>query len=526
MRKNGLVPKPVEMKEFPSDKSCFLNREIGVRMGGFEPWCLLAFLQRTGRTLIAGREDITLIREGSAGEEGYRLKVTDKGISIFAAAEKGVIYALTTLAWLLDGEEVEACEITDEPKYAHRGLSMDCARHFFTAPEVKKVIEEISLAKMNVFHWHLTDDQGWRIESRRFPQLHETGGAHYTQEEIKDICEYAKVRGVEIIPEIDMPGHVSSLLAAVPEYSCSGKNVNLAKTGGIYPVILCAGNDRTYQFLDELFEEMCTLFPGTRFHTGGDEAPKKEWKICPCCQKKMTDMGFDNYGQLQGYFANQVSKLLKKRGKTAIYWNETLQSGMQQTDVQAQYWTLQHRDSMEVFADQGGSWIYSDMFELYFDYPYSMTNLKKVYSTVPHLGERQMGKENGLLGMEAAVWAEHITDNVRLENLLFPRIYALAEILWSGQGDYMEFEERLKKNIRNKIHGEIAYTECEWWNPGGEERQREAFRYMKAMNEGMSEETRSETVESTAPNEEFGRAFMTKFFQPEDLPILMGSMQS
>ncbi|MDO4621795.1 MAG: family 20 glycosylhydrolase [Eubacteriales bacterium] len=456
--------------------------------------------------------------------EAYELSVNSNLIRIAAGSEQGIIYALTTLVQLMENGTVKTCRVKDEPRYSHRGLSMDCARHFFRADEVKKVIEEISLAKMNVFHWHLTDDQGWRIESRKFPLLHTTGSEYYTQEEIKEICEFAKIRGVEIIPEIDMPGHVSSILAAYPDLSCSHKQVSLAKTGGIFPVILCAGNDKTYEFLNELWQEIFELFPGDRFHTGGDEAPKKEWKACPCCTKKMQDMGYTDYEQLQGYFASRINEIFKANGKTAVFWNETLRSVSNLENAEIQYWTLQHRDSMEKYADTKQKWIYSDMFELYFDYPYSMTNLKKVYETVPHLGMRQVDKSDGLQGMEAAIWAEHIQNEERLENLLFPRVYALAEILWASDNDYQEFEARLAENIKSDLHGNIAYTSRDWWTPEGQARQMEAFAYMKSMNDGMSEETKAETVESTAPNREFGEVFMTKFFQPEDLPILMAGM--
>ncbi|MCC8067909.1 MAG: beta-N-acetylhexosaminidase [Clostridiales bacterium] len=577
-----------------------LPEKLNVRFGDFEPWCAKAFFERIGN-LCGGQQsegrdaasksgdygmnpeekskpDILLVRDMAIPEEGYVLTVTENQIQIKASSEQGVVWAFTTLInYLAAGQSCEAelsCGgICDAPRYAHRGLSLDCARHFFPAEEVKKIIEEISLAKMNVLHWHLTDDQGWRIESRRFPKLHQNSVDYYTQEEIREICEFARVRGVEVIPEIDMPGHVSALLNAYPEYSCSGKKVRIATAGGIYPIILCAGQEQTFSFLEELLEEIVHLFLGKRIHLGGDEAPKGEWKKCPCCQAKMQELEMkrraretsqtDNlpsaWEDLQGYFMTRVTEILEKYGKTAICWNETLRASNYPQNMQAQYWTLQHRDSMETFAKTGRAWIYSDMFELYLDYPYSMTSVKKLYETIPHLGEKiaagaeaaetaeavdvgsNLGQtvselsagdmetlQTNLLGMEACIWSEHIKKPEKMEKLLFPRIFALAEICWNGLDaprDYEKFAERLEKWIAvGRLHQGISYTPRNWWVPSGEERQKEAFAYMASINSGMTEEEKAQTVESTAPNEEFGRAFMTKFFQPEDLPVLMGSM--
>ncbi len=500
---------------------CKLPECIGIAYNGFENWCTAAFLQRMGVDACVG-DFLQLERDATLPQEHYQLNVTEKGIKIVAADEKGVIWALTTLAELARDGCVPFCTIEDGPKYRHRGLSLDCARHFFPAAEVKKIIEEISLTKLNVLKWHLTDDQGWRIESKRFPRLHEVSGQFYTQEEIRDVVEFARIRGVEIIPEIELPGHVSALLAAYPQYSCSGKEVKLATGGGIYPIVLCPGKDEVFAFLSELLEEVAGLFPGPRFHIGGDETPKGEWKKCPHCQARMEALGLTDYEDLQGWFAAQAGKILKKQGKTAICWNETLRNSTHPMDIQIQYWTLNHRISMEEFANAGGKWIYSDMFELYLDYPYAMTPLKKVYETQPHLGERDIGTMENLLGLEACIWAEHIRENEKLEQLLFPRIQAFAEVCWSGAGEYDDFLYRLKATMAGIHHRDISYKAEEGWNPQGHARQREAFGYMAGLRSGMSEEVREQTVEASAPSPEFGRAFMTKFFQPEDIPLLMG----
>ncbi|MCD8353012.1 MAG: beta-N-acetylhexosaminidase [Clostridiales bacterium] len=502
---------------------CTLPHQLGAELDGFAPWCVSAFAQRTGCEIIEG-QFLTLERDAALPQEGYRLTVTQEGISVAAATERGVIWALTTAAELAEDGVLPCCTIKDAPKYPHRGVLMDCARHFFPASEVKKVIEESALAKLNVFHWHLVDDQGWRIESKKFPLLQETSGDYYTQEEIADVCAYAQERGVEVVPEIDMPGHVTSLLAAYPQYSCSGKKVHVAKGGGIFPIILCPGQDATFTFLEELLDELLPLFPGPRVHLGGDEAPKNEWKKCPHCRARMEQVGLDSYEALQGWFTGKVNDILKKHGKTAICWNESLRGGACPKDVQIEYWTLQHRDTMQPFAEQGGKWIYADMFECYLDYPYSMTPVKKLYDTVPHFGDQDVSEMDSLLGMEGCLWSEHITECGRVEELLFPRIYALAELCWSGKGDYEDFCQRLTATMSGANHSQIKYTLSDWWDPQGQERQKEAFGYLASIHSNMSDDVMEQTVEATDPGPEFGKAFMTKFFQPEDMSILMKGM--
>ena len=323
-------------------------------MGGFAPWCLEALearLHRAVRPAQAGeRPWLRLVRDETLPAEGYRFRAEKDGVTVSAAAELGVVWALTTLAELAEAPEgLAPCEIEDAPRYGHRGLSLDCSRHFFPAEEVKKIIEQLARVKMNVLHWHLVDDQGWRIESHRFPLLHETSGAYYTQEQIREIVEFARVRGVEIIPEIDLPGHTTALLAAYPQYSCAGKPVELRQHGGIFDVILCAGKDETFAFLEELLGEICPLFPSPRFHIGGDEAPKTEWKKCPHCKARMESLGLTDYEDLQGWFTNRVTDILKKYGKRAICWNDTLEAKDPDTGNQVQFWTTQHEKPVPAF---------------------------------------------------------------------------------------------------------------------------------------------------------------------------------
>lgn len=462
---------------------------------------------------------ISIVKNAALEKEAYVLSVGEEGIRVEASGEQGVIWALTTLLKKVgrDGG-VQMGTIEDAPRAAHRGLHLDVARHFFDAGEVKRIIEQMSLAKMNVLHWHLSDDQGWRIESRRFPKLHETSEKYYTQEEIRDVAAYAGERGVEVIPEIDMPGHTRGILAAYPQYSCSGKKTGLAKVGGVYRRILCAGAEKTYGFLEELLDELCPLFPSDRFHIGGDEAPKAEWRSCPVCAAKMKEQDIADYEDLQGYFSVRVSEILKKHGKRPILWNDSLKSRIRPEGMQMQYWSVDYNKPSAGYIAQGGQWIYSDMFELYLDYPHAMTSVKKMFENQIDLGSCAYDAENAPLGYEACVWTEQITTNEELEKRIFPRMHVLAELAWCGAGSYEEFEARLQKEMRETEKRGICVTPYEDWNPRGQKRQQEASAFLAVMHAKPPEEEKNEVVVSPEAGEDFQRKFMSRFFQKESAP--------
>lgn len=518
----NIIPQP-NGAVLSKEGRCVLNQTVQIENEEFPAWCTAAFLERTGCRPGPSGIKLVLVKDDTLSREAYKLEISPDKIEVTASGPEGVIQALTSAAVMKQGKMLPCCLVEDEPVYEHRGVHLDCARHFFDAKAVKEIIEGMSLAKLNVLHWHLSDDQGWRIESLRFPKLHETSKDYYTQKEIRDIVAFAKDRGVEIIPEIDMPGHTTAILAAYPQYSCSGKKVSLASSMGIYPVILCPGKEETFEFLEQLLGEIVPLFEGPRFHIGGDEAPKTEWARCPDCQRRMQELGLGSLDDLQGYFTRRVQDILAKFGKQAVCWNDTLLASNAPKDVQIQYWTLQHRSQMEPMIEQGGRWIYSDMFELYFDYPHSMTSLKKVYETNPHLGKREVGPKDGLIGMEGCVWTEHIDNADSLERRLFPRVFALAEVCWSRHRNYESFEQRLRA-MMPVLENSVSVTEQDSWNPKGKQRRKEALSYFTGMNSSMSKEVREQTVESAKPNKEFSQSFMTKFFKTADLPFLAMAM--
>lgn len=333
---------------------------------------------------------------------------------------------------------------------------LDPCRHFLTVDEIKKIVDAAAYLKMNVFHWHLSDDQGFRIESKKFPLLNEIGsyrknslfggtnegqphGGFFTHEEIKDVVEYCKERYIEVIPEIDLPGHTIAIIASYPELSCRKEKIDVCMKQGIFPEILCAGNEKVYEFLFELLDEIIPLFPSEYFHIGGDEVPKKNWKSCECCNKKIQEEKLKSFDELHGYFMNRIEDFLLSRNKTPIMWNDTLKSGkINHKTTVIQHW-LHDKKIMEDFIADGGKYIESDFFHFYSDYPYHMTPLKKVYNF-------EAEKTENLLGVETPAWSEYIRNFDKLCYMLFPRICAVAEIGWtkSENKDYDRFYENLK----------------------------------------------------------------------------------
>lgn len=420
-------------------------------------------------------------------------------------------------------------------KYNYRSLHLDCARHFFSVGTVKKVIEGISYGNLNVLHWHLTDDHAWRIESKKFPQLHESSGEYYTQEQIREIIDFAKQRGIDVIPEIDMPGHNLALLSVFPQYSCKGEPVTPARARGVYKTILCAGKEEVYDFVEELLDEIIPLFDSKYFHIGGDEAPKDEWKECPHCNAKMTELGLTSYEDLQGYFTARLCDILKKHGKTPIVWNDALLASNLPDDIVVQYWTIDYAKEMLPFVEKGGNWIYSDMFELYLDYPHSMIPLHKVYDFQPHLyrynipgcGNRECGDIDvngitGLLGFEACTWAEHINNEKDLCEHIFPRVYAMAERA-NGEvhTDYESFKKRIREKVKLLDKAEIPYTKEEWWDPKGKARRDDAIQFYFNMGAGVDEEEAKKQAASAAPKLEFVLHFIKEFYKISDVPAFI-----
>lgn len=441
-------------------------------LGGFSMDCLEAFSERALICFeaVTGNADFMLVRESDLKPEEYSLEVTPECIRIKASTEAGVIFALTTLYLSIDSGEAECFSLNDAPRYVHRGLMLDSVRHFFSAGEVKKIIEQISLAKVNKLHWHLSDDQGFRIEIKAYPALYEQI-PYYTQEEIREIVRFAKVRGVEVIPEIDMPGHTASMVHVFPWLCCAGKQIKRPTSGGIYKAIMCAGKESTYEFIFKVLDEVADLFESPRIHIGGDEAPKIEWMECPECKKRLQEIGSDNFEELQGYFTSRIADYLKSIGKEVICWNETLGSDRLPEDLSIQYWMPGMGDEkVQKFFGAGRPVVFSDMFRLYLDYPHAIIPLKRVYDYVPSISGIQCEDAPNTLGLEVCLWSERVDTEEKLEEQIFPRVFALAEAAWTFKKDYDDFEQRLGGITEQLKQQGIHYTLPENYNPAGEEK--------------------------------------------------------
>lgn len=439
---------------------------------------------------------IKFIKDEKIPSEGYKLKVASDGIVVSASDENGALYGAVTLKIMVmqskkaSGVAVLNCSyIYDYPKFSYRGEMMDEVRHFFGIDAVKRALDEMAMLKLNTFHWHLSDDQGYRIESEVFPLLNEISskrkyeylGAegilesvynmkmngneyshYYKKSEIREIVEYAKNLCINIIPEIDLPGHTVAILAAYPELSCMKGTYEVHCKSGITKDILCAGQEETYDFVEKLLTEVAELFPYKYFHMGGDEASKghKIWeKDCPVCQAKMNELGLKKGSELQAYFNNRVNEVLKKLGKTSIAWNDGIAENSD-TDIVGQYW-IYRTPAWVKKENNKRKYIVSPCPTMYFDVSYATAPLKKVYNY--NIAKSGFINDKNVLGVEFESWSEWITDEKAWQFSVYPRNYAMAEVAWTKDEikNYKDFYKRLdffKAYMRSK---NINYSRVE-----------------------------------------------------------------
>jgi hexosaminidase len=363
---------------------------------------------------------------------------------------------------------------------------LDDGRYFHGTVVVKKILDLLALHKMNRFHWHLTEDQGWRIEIKKYPKLTELGskrkqtqiggflskkrdgqphGGFYTQLEIKEIVEYAADRFITIIPEIEMPGHAQAAIAAYPEFSCTGGPFEVSDHFGIHKDVFCPGKEGTFQFYQDVIDEVVALFPSEVFHIGGDETPKARWKTCPDCQRRIQQEKLTDEAQLQVYFTNRMEKYLASKGKRLMGWNEILGKGLSPKAI-AQYWT---GPPSRILPDlqQGREMVMSAFRYVYIDHWYEFTSLEKAYSYEPIPAELQSQYYKNVLGLETTMWSEWVPTLKRLEYQSFPRTCAYAEIGWSAKDgrDYKGFMNRLEKLLPRLDKLGVQYAPKKDWNP-------------------------------------------------------------
>lgn len=461
----NLIPKPVYAKEgngrfvLPDNAAVYSEIDLPlIKNKGAEDSCIKIF------------------KDESLEKEEYYLTINDSGVQIKASGASGAYYALQSVRMLgrLDEgkNELPFVEIKDKPKYAWRGLSLDESRHFFGKENVKKYLDDMFRLKLNVFHWHLTDDQGWRIEIKKYPLLTEIGskraythlggwhcyriedkeyGGYYTQEDIKEIVEYAAERCISILPEIDVPAHFAAALASYPELAC--RNIKRDVFGGFGGIVFtknkifdwnrpcCMGKKSSLDFIFDVYDEACSLFPFEYFHVGGDECDVSEWKKCPDCQRVMKENGFKNEQQLQQKLTNELCAFLKKKGKRMLAWNDILKKGYENIDkdVVVQQWLPGQDKNTVAFAENGGKILMSNHKSFYFDMTYAQYPLKNTYDFSPK--KYKIENEECLIGIEAQVWTEWIRTFDKVQFMAHPRMEALAETAWTPdcEKDFKDF---------------------------------------------------------------------------------------
>ncbi|MDE5984676.1 MAG: beta-N-acetylhexosaminidase [Eubacterium sp.] len=404
----------------------------------------------------------TKITDDLTSSESYRLTINKNGILIEGADNNGIYYGLVTLNQIKEnyGDNLPELEISDNPVYSYRGFMIDSCRHFFTADEIKKMIDAAAMLKFNYFHFHLSDDQGFRMEIDSWNKLTTQGSKrkgsyfgksekddriyqhYYTKAELRDIVEYCKQRHIEVIPELDIPGHTTAILSAYPELSCRKKAIDAKMKAGVFDDILCAGNPDTMKMIKDVINEMCEIFTGPYFHIGGDEAPKVRWNKCPKCQAKLKELGLTDMEQLHCHMVNEISEFLKSKGKKAICWNEALNGGNLKNDnMTIAYW-LDKTDNGIKWANGGNPIIIEKFNPYYADYPYGMYPLSSVYKFNPRKIKGLTVKgQKAIIGIETPIWTEYITTFDKMSYMCFPRWFAIADTAWNGNEnkDYKKF---------------------------------------------------------------------------------------
>ncbi|MBN2683073.1 MAG: beta-N-acetylhexosaminidase [Bacteroidales bacterium] len=503
-----IIPKPLSVKQgegnymFREDSKIFINTkdyEVKKVANYFErkvsPHINFEFNTVLNSTRPHDEDGLHLILnkeiDKELGNEGYKMEI-DGSVVISANTPKGLFYGIVSLLQLFPvevlnpvGDEqvdliVPKLSITDSPRFSYRGMHLDVCRHFFPVSTIKKYLDIMAMHKLNTFHWHLTEDQGWRIEIKKYPLLTSISSERketiveknfnpyigdstvhrgfYTQDEIRSIVEYAAERQITIIPEIEMPGHSLAALAAYPQLSCTGGPFETATTWGVFDDIYCAGNDSVFTFLENILLEVIDLFPSQYIHIGGDEAPKTRWKTCSLCQQRIKNEGLKDEYELQSYFIQRIEKFLNEHGKNIIGWDEILEGGLAPN---ATVMSWRGTEGGIAAAKQGHNVIMTPGSHMYFDHyqgepetePLAIggnTSLAKVYEFEPIPTELNEKEAVHIIGLQANLWTEYIPTEQHLEYMYLPRMSALAEVAWTKveNRNWEDFSIRMKAQYK------------------------------------------------------------------------------
>lgn len=486
----GIIPAPVSVKR--ADGNFIMGAGVLFKTIGVENADLIILAKgmfsqlanQPNKEIDHGTFELRLDKQSNISAEGYQLRIRPQGIQLIARSEQGLFYGLQTLSQLCVQARQRSqiinlplVDIDDYPRYGYRGMHLDVSRHFFPISFVKKYIDLLAQYKLNTFHWHLTDDQGWRIEIKKYPKLTQIGayrsqtvignyhdrfpqwfdgqphGGFYSQAEVKEILDYARARFITVIPEIEMPGHSQAALAAYPELACGDQPgpFKVGETWGIIPDVYCAGKENTFQFLEDVLSEVMELFPSTYIHIGGDECPKVKWKSCSYCQKRIRDKKLKNESELQSYFIQRIEKFVNTKGRKVIGWDEILEGGL------APNATVMSWQSIEggiAASKQNHDAIMTPVSIVYFDHAQGRsdqeplciggnTPLEEVYSYNPTPSKLTPEQQKHIIGVQANVWTEYMPSAAKVEYMLLPRLYALSEIAWSplSRKDYANFSK-------------------------------------------------------------------------------------
>ncbi len=487
----AIIPKPAEYipKQgiFELNADCNLqidqNNEDEVRISGFfndylqEMYGFKMNINSEGKKVV-----LKIISQLNLGKEGYLMKVSPESIVITASDPNGLFYGIQSLKQLLPLEtannslSVPCVDIKDKPRFAWRGNMLDVGRHFFPVSFIKKYIDILAMYKINTFHWHLTEDQGWRIEIKKYPLLTEIShwrdetmvghynsgqgmdgigyGGFYTQDQCREIVKYAAERYITVVPEIEMPGHSSAALAAYPNLGCTGGPYKVKGTWGVHKDVYCAGKEETFKFLQDVLDEVMDIFPSEFIHIGGDECPKDAWEKCPDCQKRIKDEGLENEHVLQSWFITRIDKYLSSKGRRLIGWDEILEGGLA-PEASVMSWRG-IKGGIEA-AKQHHDVVMSPTTHMYIDHYQSEDKdneplaiggflpVEKVYSYEPIPEELSAEEAKYIMGVQSNLWTEYVATTKKAEYMLLPRLQAEAEVAWTSPElkDFSDFEKRL-----------------------------------------------------------------------------------
>ncbi len=494
----SLLPRPSELELLPGQGRAGASSRVLLRggadaqvasrlaallSGNGTPAPVVSDTPRPGDVLLQGTEP-----DEALGEEGYRLQVQPDLVRIEAPRAVGLFYGVQTLRQLLPPQQaadpgrdwpLPCLRIQDRPRFGWRGMHLDVARHFFDVDFVKRYIDLIALHRMNRFHWHLTDDQGWRVEVPEFPRLTQVGawrdesprpgrpwqgdgqphGGAYSQDEIREVVAYAAERFVQVVPEIELPGHAQAALAAYPHLSCNGRVHRVRTRWGISKELFCLGNDQTLAFVDQVLDSLLPLFPGEFVHLGGDECPQARWRSCPRCQARMRAQGLKNERQLHRWFLQRMAGFLAERGRRLVGWDEILTPGLPRQAV-VMAWRGTGRGLSAARA--GHDVVLCPTSHCYFDYYQSLRFLReppafpkllplwRVYAFEPVPKRLSAQRRQRILGLQGNLWTEFVPTPAQAEYMALPRMAALAEVAWAPRG------QRSWKDFRARLPGHLA----------------------------------------------------------------------